>query len=64
MWEPPAVRQTDRQLNSHSVARADDIYTLQLATWLSVLPHKRYPITDHHSSSNVHLLARRPAARV
>jgi hypothetical protein len=53
-------RQTD---NSHSPARAGDIYTLQLATWLSVQPQKRYPISDHHSNK-VHWSVRRLAAKV
>jgi hypothetical protein len=37
--------------NSHSVARAGNIYTSQLATWLSGHPHKRYPISAHNCSS-------------
>jgi hypothetical protein len=48
---------------SHSVASAGNAYTLQLATWLSVLPHKRYPITDHNNS-NGHSLTCHPAAKV
>jgi hypothetical protein len=50
--------------NFHNAARASVIYTLQLATWLFVQPHKRYPISDHHSSSNAHRLVHRLAAKV
>jgi hypothetical protein len=38
----------------HSVPRAGDIYTLQLAAWPSGNPHKGYPTSAHSWNSNVH----------
>jgi hypothetical protein len=45
VWEPPTVQ--NRQLPS--VAKTGDIYTLQLATWPSRHPHKRYPTSTHET---------------
>jgi hypothetical protein len=50
--------------NSHSAARAGDIYTPHLAVWLSVHQHKRYQISAHRRSSSAHWLARLLAAMV
>jgi hypothetical protein len=60
MLEPP-TSQTD---NSHRVAEAADIYTSQLATWVSGHPHKRYPISVHNCSSIANWSACRLAANV
>jgi hypothetical protein len=58
LWAPPTVHlpqcKTD---NPHIVARAGDIYTLQLAAWLSVHPHKCYPISTLPSKKSVKMRA-------
>jgi hypothetical protein len=56
--------QSNRQLNSHNVESAGDIYTSQFATCLLGHPHKRYPINAHNRSSIANRSASRLASRV
>jgi hypothetical protein len=70
LWEPPTFKQTtqllqsNRQLNSHSVESAGNIYTSQFVTRLLGDPRKRYPVSAHNRYSIATRSARRLASRL